>query len=58
MTAPEVIVMHVRPASPVTGSVHLTDQQILELKHGDWYANVHTEKYPDGEIRGWLVATP
>ncbi len=58
MRAPEVIVMHERATSPVTGSVHLTDQQILELKHGDWYANVHTEKYPDGEIRGWLVAAP
>jgi hypothetical protein len=58
MTAPEVIMMHVHATSPVTGSVHLTNQQILELKHGDWYANVHTEKYPDGEIRGWLVATP
>ena len=58
MTAPEVIMMHLGAASPVTGSMHLTDQQILELKHGDWYANVHTEKYPDGEIRGWLVAAP
>jgi hypothetical protein len=42
----------------VTGTVRLNDRQIAELEHGDWYANVHTEKYPDGEIRGWLTAAP
>ena len=57
MRAPEVIVMRMHPgASPVTGSLHVTDAQIDELKKGQWYANVHTDKYPDGEIRGWLTA--
>ena len=32
------------------------EKQIDELKKGQWYANVHTDKYPDGEIRGWLTA--
>lgn len=58
MKAPEVIVEHLRGKSPVTGEVHLTDQQVAELRHGDWYANVHTERYPDGEIRGWLARLP
>lgn len=56
MKAPEVIVMRMdHPTSPVTGTVHVTDAQIQELKAGQWYANVHTDKYPDGEIRGWLT---
>jgi hypothetical protein len=54
--APEVIMMRMdHPTSPVTGSSPFTDAQITQLKHGDLYVNVHTDKYPDGEIRGWLV---
>lgn len=54
--APEVIMMRMdHPTSPVTGSVPFTDAQIAQLKHGDLYVNVHSDKYPDGEIRGWLV---
>jgi CHRD domain len=57
MKAPEVIIMRMGPqSSPVTGAKVLTDTQITELKAGQWYANVHTEKYPDGEIRGWLTS--
>lgn len=56
MRAPEVIVMRMdHPPSPVTGALHITDAQVQELKKGQWYANVHTAKYPDGEIRGWLT---
>ena len=56
MKAPEVIVMHMdHPTSPVTGTKQLTNAQVQELKDGQWYANVHTEKYPNGEIRGWLT---
>lgn len=54
--APEVIMMRMdHPTSPVTGTVSFTDAQIAQLKHGDLYVNVHSDKYPDGEIRGWLV---
>lgn len=53
---PEVIVIRLdHPPSPVTGSKLLNDRQVQQLEHGDWYANIHTRKYPDGEIRGWLV---
>jgi hypothetical protein len=36
------------------GSAPLTDDQIKDLQAGKWYINIHTAKYPDGEIRGQL----
>ena len=38
------------------GSAPITDEQIADLTAGMYYYNVHTEKYPDGEIRGQLTA--
>jgi uncharacterized protein (DUF1800 family) len=39
----------IRPVPPVT----ITDQQALDaLFAGQYYVNVHTTKYPNGEIRG------
>ena len=38
------------------GSGEITEDQIAELKYGKYYVNVHTEEYPDGEIRGQLKA--
>ena len=40
--------------SVMEGSADITDEQISELEAGKYYVNVHTEKYPDGEIRGQL----
>lgn len=34
------------------GSASVTDEQIQDLQAGKWYLNIHTAKYPDGEIRG------
>ena len=34
------------------GSATITDAQVADLAAGKWYLNVHTEKFPDGEIRG------
>lgn len=42
------------PTSPITGSTVLTPPQVAGLTKGKWYANVHTEKNPKGEIRGQL----
>ncbi|WP_322867924.1 CHRD domain-containing protein [Aquicoccus sp. G2-2] len=38
------------------GNADITEDQIGELKDGKYYVNVHTGKYPDGEIRGQLEA--
>ena len=37
------------------GSADLTAEQAAELKAGKLYLNIHTEKFPDGEIRGQVV---
>ena len=41
--------------SPIKGTATLTDQQAKDLQAGMWYFNVHTAKFPDGEIRGQLT---
>jgi hypothetical protein len=41
--------------SPISGSATLTDQQYSDLSQQLWYFNLHTGKYPDGEIRGQVV---
>ncbi|KQX40457.1 hypothetical protein ASD04_07500 [Devosia sp. Root436] len=43
-------------ASPIEGSATLTEEQATQLQDGLWYFNVHTAKYPDGEIRGQVTA--
>ena len=43
------------PASPINGTVVLTDAQVSEVMAGQWYANVHTAANPNGEIRGQLL---
>jgi CHRD domain len=42
-------------ASPIKGSEAITDGQIGDLRGGLWYVNVHTAKYPGGEIRGQVL---
>ncbi|HEX9616072.1 MAG TPA: CHRD domain-containing protein, partial [Anaerolineales bacterium] len=42
------------PGNPVTGSLTLTEEQVIELVAGNFYVNVHTEANPGGEIRGQL----
>jgi hypothetical protein len=53
--APELIFMIDHPVSPVTGIEHVNDRQIAELKAYQWYVNIHTPRYPAGEIRGWFA---
>lgn len=33
----------------------VTETQIADLLAGQWYINVHTDMYPDGEVRGQIV---
>jgi Cu/Zn superoxide dismutase len=51
--APPVIDMS---SGIMAGSGAITDAQIEELKAGKYYLNVHTAKFPDGEVRGQLEA--
>lgn len=37
------------------GSAELTDEQRKQIEDGQMYINVHTAKFPDGEIRGQVV---
>jgi hypothetical protein len=40
---------------PISGTITLDDmEQVNNLLAGNYYVNVHTETYPDGEIRGQL----
>jgi hypothetical protein len=52
--APPVVPIHGTLDSPINGTSTLSDQQAADLQNGLWYFNVHTAKYPDGEIRGQL----
>ena len=40
--------------SPIKGAAILTEKQVKALVGGDMYIDVHSAKYPDGEIRGQL----
>jgi hypothetical protein len=41
-------------ASPSKGSATLIEDQAKALTGGQMYINVHTAKFPNGEIRGQL----
>jgi hypothetical protein len=42
-------------ASPFKGSTKIDETQKKDLKDGRWYFNVHTPKFPEGEVRGPVV---
>ena len=54
--APPVLPIEGDLASPIEGEATLTDEQAADLQAGKWYFNIHTEMYPDGELRGQLEA--
>ena len=37
------------------GTSPITDAQLADLQAGKLYLNLHTAKYPDGEIRGQVI---
>ena len=41
--------------NPIVGSDVITVDQASDLLDGKWYANIHTEAYSTGEIRGQLT---
>lgn len=42
-------------ANMASGSADLSDAQLADLQAGMLYVNVHTAKFPDGEIRGQVM---
>jgi CHRD domain len=42
-------------ASPFHGVAEIDDDQAKDLKDGRWYFNLHSKKFPAGEIRGPVV---
>ena len=44
--------------SPMSGQATLTAAQAADLMAGKWYANIHTAKFPGGEIRGQMTMRP
>lgn len=38
-----------------SGSATFTDAQLADLQAGKMYINIHSAKFPDGEIRGQVV---
>ncbi len=53
--APPAVPVEGSLASPISGTATLTDAQEAELLGGQWYFNVHTAQYPDGELRGQVL---
>ena len=41
--------------SPISGTVNLTTEQGAQLLAGKMYLDIHSQTYPDGEIRGQIV---
>ena len=41
--------------SPLEGTMQINDEQAGHLTNGNSYVNLHTEKYPSGELRGQLL---
>jgi hypothetical protein len=40
----------------ISGSLELTREQIEDLAAGRLYVQLHSEKAPDGNLWGWLLA--
>jgi hypothetical protein len=39
----------------ITGIIDLSAAQVRDLKEGRLYLQIHSEKAPDGNLRGWLL---
>ena len=42
------------PNNPISGTLVLTPEEVLDLQAGDYYVNVHTGDNPGGEVRGQI----
>ena len=39
----------------IGGTFELTPEQIADLTNGRWYAQIQSERAPDGNLRGWFL---
>ncbi|MBC7983016.1 MAG: CHRD domain-containing protein [Candidatus Obscuribacterales bacterium] len=39
----------------ITATLSLTPEQVADLRAGRLYLQIHSERAPDGSIRGWLL---
>lgn len=47
-----------KSATPeISGTVDLTPSMVQDLKDGQLYVQVNSERAPDGNLRGWLMPT-
>ena len=53
--APRVMMLGRTLANPAEGRAMLTPRQRADLLAGQWYVNIRTARYPDGELRGQLI---
>jgi hypothetical protein len=53
-TAGPVITLEAPFDSPIKGEATLTPAQAADVAADLWYLNLHTAKFPQGEIRGQL----
>ena len=55
---PEVAPLKASPATSgtITGSTELTPALLADLRGGRLYVQAHSEKAPDGNLWGWLLA--
>jgi hypothetical protein len=44
--------------TPITGEATITPAQFGDFAAGLWYVNLHTAKFPGGEVRGQLKRRP
>jgi len=39
----------------ISGTIELTPDQVADLRKGEWYVQIQSERAPDGNLWGWLL---
>ena len=43
------------PKGTISGTIELTPDQVVDLRSGQWYVQIQSERAPDGNLWGWLL---
>jgi hypothetical protein len=57
-TAGVQIIVTLTGSLPNTGQAILSANKVAKVLAGKWYINLHTNRYPSGEIRGQITVVP